>query len=167
MVRIVIWWWAEWRHCSGTWMPVEIHTHTHTNTVPDHDLCNEILIAVWAKVSTNRQLILVRVEEVVQVVDGHHQVCFVDQAGGSHAVVSGRPLSICTDTRTVNTKISEFSSTQNLLVAWNLTNERQKSLFEPWWFMLTDLLDWLQFTLYTISSASRFTYNSIIEMLTA
>lgn len=89
---------CQWKHTL-------IHTHIHTNTVPGQTVCNEIFIAVRAKVYTN-QIILVWVEEVVQVVDRHHQVCLVDQAGGSHAVVSSRPLSICTDIVPVNTKIS-------------------------------------------------------------
>lgn len=59
----------------------------------DHSgLCN-----VRQPVQRTDQVVLVRVEEVVQVVDGHHQVVLVDQAGGCHAVVSGRALSICTN----------------------------------------------------------------------
>ena len=63
------------------------------------------------EVSTNRQIVLVRVEEVVQVVDGHHQVCLVDQAGGGHAVVSTAPLTIYTNILIVKAKKSRFKFT--------------------------------------------------------
>ena len=74
-------------------------THTHTQKLCQTTLCNEIFITVW--VSTNRQFILVWIEEVFQVVDGHRQVGLVDQAGGSHAVVSRRPLSFCINKQTL------------------------------------------------------------------
>lgn len=48
------------------------------------------------RVSTNRQIILIRVEKVVQVVYRHHQICLVDETGGGHSVMSSPPLSICT-----------------------------------------------------------------------
>lgn len=56
------------------------------------------------QVSTNRQIVLIRVEEVVQVVYGHHQIRLMDEAGGGHAVVSGPPLSICTAISSVNVR---------------------------------------------------------------
>lgn len=55
-------------------------------------------------VSTNRQIILIRVEEVVQVVYGHHQIRLMDEAGGGHSVMSSPPLSICTAISSVNFK---------------------------------------------------------------
>lgn len=56
------------------------------------------------KVSTNRQIILIRVEEVVQVIYGHHQIRLMDEAGGGHSVMSSPPLSICTAISSVNFK---------------------------------------------------------------
>lgn len=62
-------------------------------------------VKLWQlQVSTNRQIILIRVEEVVQVVYGHHQIRLMDEAGGGHSVMSSPPLSICTAISSVNFK---------------------------------------------------------------
>lgn len=73
---------------------------THASTAGPTATRNEICAAVWAEVSTHRQIVFVRIEEVVEVVDGHHQVGLVDQAGGGHAVVAHCPLCIWAHTRT-------------------------------------------------------------------
>lgn len=88
-------------HCSGT--------RAHTQILSQTRLCvMRYSLQYKPEVSTNRQIVLVRVEEVVQVVDGHHQVCLVDQAGGGHAVVSSPPLTIYTNILTVNAKKSRI-----------------------------------------------------------
>lgn len=92
------------------------------------------------QVSTNRQIVLIRVEEVVQVVDGHHQVCLVDQAGGGHAVVSSPPLSICTKILTVNVKRSGVK-----FFFIRVTPKIYIYILIPAFFF--DSPDWLQFTL--------------------
>lgn len=90
---------------------------------------------------TNRQIILVRVEEVVQVIDGHHQVCLMDQACGSHAVVSSCPLSICTNILTVNSKISGSTCPQIDFGCLRTQRKKAKLLLRAMivyanWFML-------------------------------
>jgi len=49
--------------------------------------------------STNRQVILVRVKEVVQVINGHNQIGLMDQAGGRKWFTSTWSLGICVQTR--------------------------------------------------------------------
>lgn len=44
------------------------------------------------------EFIFIRIEEIVQVGVGHHQVCLVEQAGGGGARVGSQALGICGET---------------------------------------------------------------------
>lgn len=124
------------------------------------------------KASTNRQIVFVRVEEVVEVVDGHRQVGLMDQAGRSHAVVSSCSLSIWTHTDThthkpnVNIKISGFQLVMTTSRFGAFESMKGKN-FALSYVYANDDTDWPQFTPYLIKTANDFLPNSIIKMLMA
>ena len=60
---------------------------------------------------TDREVVLVRVEDLVQVAIGHGQVVLVDQAGGGGRL--GSPLAVCTQQQK-KTALSWATATGNV-----------------------------------------------------